>query len=126
MARRQERRLALHKAAVGVLSEHPERALRALEVLDRWEATRPQAPELVARWRRIIETRQWTDLLEDSEHGDNLRKGSPFLFILDAEERLSIMCRYSRKAIAEREAARRLGAAGGLVPDIELAPRRRE
>jgi hypothetical protein len=118
MARRQQRRLAVHQAAVAVLGEHPERASRALEVLDRWEATRPQNSALIAQWRRIIETRQWAALLEDSEHGDTLRKGSPFPFILDAEVRLSIIDQYSRKAVAEREAVRRLAELGGLARGI--------
>lgn len=105
MARRQQRRLALHQAAVGVLSEHPERASRALEVLDRWEAMRPQDPALISQWRHIIETREWAALLDDSERGDHLRKGSPVPFILDAEERLAIIGRYSRRAAAARETA---------------------
>lgn len=117
IARRQQRRLALHQAAVGVLSEHPERASRALEVLDRWEARRRQDPTLISQWRHIIETREWTALLEDSEHGDRLRKGSPFAFILDAEERLAIIGQYSRKAVAERESPRRLDAVSG--PNVE-------
>ena len=110
MARRHQRRLALHQAAVAVLNEHPERALRALEVLDRWEAMRPLDPALIAKWRRIIETKQWAALLEDSEHGDHVRRGSPFTFILDAEVRLSIMGQYGR-----REQGRRQDAAGAML-----------
>lgn len=125
MARREQRRLALHQAAVAVLGEDPRRASYVLEVLDRWDATRPQDPALIAQWRQIIETRRWAALLEDSEQGDRIRKGSPFTFILDAEKRLSIMGQYSRKAVAEREAARRVAEVGGLAPDIQLAPRRR-
>ena len=112
MARRRERRLALHQVAVTVLGEHPERASRALEVLDRWDATRPQNPALTAEWRHIIETREWAALVEDSEGGDHLRKGSPVPFILDADVRISIIGRYSRKALAQREAAGQLDEAG--------------
>lgn len=126
LVRRQQRRMAMHQAAVQVLREHPERASRALEVLDRWEATRPQNPALTAEWRHMIETREWAALLEDSERGDHLRKGSPVPFILDAEVRLSIIGQYSRKALAGRDAARRVAEVGGLAPDIQLAPRRRE
>lgn len=117
MARRQQRRLALHQAAVASLNEHPGRVSRVLEVLNRWEATRPQDPVLISQWRHIIETREWTALLEDSEHGDRLRKGSPFAFILDAEERLAIIGQYSKKAVAERESPRRLDAVSG--PNVE-------
>lgn len=126
MTRRQQRRLALHQAAVAVLNAHPGRASRVSEVLDRWEAMRPQNPGLISQWRRILETKQWAALLEDAERGDTLRKGSAFPFVLDAEERLSIIAQYSRKALREREAARRLVALGGLASDVQLAPRRRE
>lgn len=105
MARRKRRRLAIHRAVVHVLAEHPERLSRAAEVLGRWEGMHTLAPALVQEWWRIIEDRDWASLLEDTEGGDSLRKGSPFAFILNADERLAIFRQYSRAEAVKRTPA---------------------
>ena len=87
----------MHQAAVRVLRAYPERASQVLEVLDRWTVMPSQSPTVLERWRRILDDRNWAALLDDSEQGDDLRRGSPFVFVLGAEERLSIMRHYSRR-----------------------------
>lgn len=59
--RRQDlRSLALHRKAVRVLKEHPEKAARALQVLERWQAKRDaHCSPLWDEWKRIIEGRLW-------------------------------------------------------------------
>jgi hypothetical protein len=94
---RQGRRLALHRAAARLLEEHPARAERALQVIERWTAAGFPNEPLVQEWRRIIESRQWGDLLEDTQRGNDLRKGSPFGFVLDDDERIGIIRHFAQE-----------------------------
>jgi hypothetical protein len=94
--RREARRFALHQAAVRMLREHPERAQRALQTLERWMARGFPDVALAQEWRDIIERRDWDVLLADSDRGKRLRKGSPMSCVVDHEERLSIFQRFAR------------------------------
>lgn len=94
--RREARRFALHQAAVRVLREHPERAGRALQILERWVTKGFPDAALAQEWRDIIDRRDWNVLLEDSARGKRLRKGSPMSCVVDQEERLAIFQRFAR------------------------------
>lgn len=97
--RRRERRLAMHLAAVQVLREKPKRAEKVRDALDRWEAdTLAEDPGLVAQWRQILKCQEWGSLLEESEAGERLRKGSPFGFVIDEAERFGILRKFSSRA----------------------------
>lgn len=100
--RREARRLALHEAAVRVLRQHPERALRALDTLERWVARGLGRTEMVQQWRDVLERRDWDRLLEDSERGRQLRKGSLLACVVEREERLAILQRFARGKSEER------------------------
>jgi hypothetical protein len=97
--RRQDlRSLALHEDAVRVLQAHPERAERALQVLEQWEtAADPASKPLRDEWRRIIENRLWSLAVEDSARGQQLRQASPLGFVLDEATRRAILERYRRR-----------------------------
>jgi hypothetical protein len=96
--RRRQRRLAIHQAAVRVLRESPERAKAVGQTLSRWEVDLKSGNAgRLARWRSVLERKAWDDLLEQSESGESLRKGSPFAFVLDAQERLEIFRRFGRR-----------------------------
>lgn len=99
--RREARRLALHQAAVRTLRVHPERAHKALETLQRWLAQGFPDVQLAQEWQALIKARDWDVLLEQSERGKRLRKGSPVSCILDQEERLAIFQRFARRARRE-------------------------
>lgn len=94
--RREARRLALHQAAVRVLREQPGRADDALRTLECWVTHGFPDQKLAQEWRHIIECKRWDALLEDSEHAKRLRKGSPFICVVDKEERLRIMQEFAR------------------------------
>lgn len=92
------RSLALHQEAVRVLREHPEKAERALEVLDKWEAQNlaSNAQPLLDEWRRIIAGRLWDLATEDSEKGQQLRQASPLGFVLEPGVRERIFQAFRR------------------------------
>lgn len=96
MQRRQLRRLDTHREAVRVLRREPGRASVVVDVLTRWVDNGLQSPSL-DEWRRIIAERDWDAVLEDSERGDLLRRGSPFTFVLAPEVRAAILSQYSRR-----------------------------
>jgi len=92
------RSLALHEEAVRVLKEHPEKAARPLEVLERWEAKGDvNCQPLWEEWRRIIEQRLWNLAVEESDRGQQLRQASPLAFVLSEEQRGAIMQRFRRR-----------------------------
>jgi len=97
--RRQDlRSLALHEEAIRVLEAHPERAERALQVLNHWEtAANPASKPLRDEWRRIIENKLWALAVEDSDRGQQLRQASPLGFVLDDATRSAIFKRYRRR-----------------------------
>lgn len=98
--RRRERRLAMHLAAVHVLRQKPERADKVRGTLDRWESdadARADGQSLFTQWRQILDSQEWARLLEESEAGEHLRKGSPFGFVLDDEERLGILRKFGSR-----------------------------
>jgi transcriptional regulator with XRE-family HTH domain len=105
--RRQDlRSLELHKEAVHVLREQPDRAQRALQVLDRWEGSPDShSQQLLDEWRCIIENSEWDRAVEDTERGRQLRQASPLGFVLDESTRNEIMRRFSRAALHEPLAA---------------------
>jgi hypothetical protein len=98
IVRRQQRRMAVHQAAVQELCEHPESSLRVFEVLDRWKTLGALNPALLGQWRDILKQAAWDKLLEDSQEGETLRTGSPFAFALSESDRLAISSRYSSRA----------------------------
>jgi hypothetical protein len=91
--RRQDlRSLALHRAAVQVLLEHPERVQLVLDILTRWEgAADARSRPLCDQWRRIAESRAWDEALADTDQGQQLRQASPLGFVLDSAQRLAIL-----------------------------------
>jgi len=95
MQRQRLRRLAMHRAAVSALRREPGRASVVVDILTRWVDNGLQSPTL-DEWRRIIQERDWDTLLEDSERGELLRRGSPFPFALAPEARAAILSQYSR------------------------------
>lgn len=103
--RRQDlRSLDLHREAVRVLNEHPERADKALQVLERWQVRGDaHCKPLWDEWKRIIEGRLWELAVEESDRGQQLRQASPLSFVLDAGVRDDIMRRWSRNAVEGRE-----------------------
>lgn len=105
--RRQDlRSLAIHEEAVRVLRRDPAKAQRALDVLDRWEGTSdPHSKPLRDQWRQIINKKQWTLAVENSERGRQLRQASPLGFVLDGTVRAEILRRYSRASLNEPLAA---------------------
>lgn len=89
--------MSLHLAAVHVLREHPERAALLMETLQRWSDSQQFSDHRrLDAWRRIVAARDWEAILEDSEAGRALRKGSPLPFALNEDERLRIFRQYSR------------------------------
>lgn len=87
--------LALHEAAVGRLSERPELAVRALDVLSRWESRSDlHSQPLFREWRRIIVSGDWALAVERSDRGQQLRQASPLCFVLDPAERDAINRRF--------------------------------
>lgn len=91
------RSLALHQAAVDLLRTYPERARRALDTLERWEASGDaRTKPLWDEWRRIIHQREWHLAVEESDRGQQLRQASPLSFVLDAEAREEILKRFRR------------------------------
>jgi hypothetical protein len=94
--RRHLRRLALHHEAVRVLERAPERMERVLEVLGRWDGLHGAADiERRDHWRELIRARNWGAFLEDTDAGDELRRGSPLTFVLDEAVRAEILRRFS-------------------------------
>jgi hypothetical protein len=86
----------MHHAAVRVIEAQPERLTRVLDALARWsESERIESPKLQA-WRRIVGERQWEVMLDVSDAGDELRRGSPLPFALDADERAAILALFAR------------------------------
>jgi hypothetical protein len=96
--RRQDlRSLALHRAAVQVLTEHPERVQRVWEILSRWEKTADaHSKPLLEEWRRIVEAKEWPLALEESDRGQQLRQASPLGFVLDESQRKAILDAWRR------------------------------
>lgn len=90
----------MHRAAVSALRREPERASVVVGVLTRWVDKGLRSP-LLDEWRRIVAERDWDAVLEDSDGGDLLRRGSPFTFVLAPEERAAILSRYSRRQKGE-------------------------
>lgn len=103
--RRQDlRSLDLHREAVRVLKEHPDKAARALEVLERWQEKRDaHCSPLWDEWKRIIEGRLWDIAVEESDRGQQLRQASPLCFALEPEVRDAIVRRWSRNAVERGE-----------------------
>lgn len=101
--RRQDlRSLDLHREAVRVLMAHPDRAGRALEVLDRWDRLGdPHSKPLRDEWRRIIEGQLWDLAVEDSDRGQQLRQASPLSFVLEAGVRDEIVARWSKARLSQ-------------------------
>jgi transcriptional regulator with XRE-family HTH domain len=100
--RQDERSLALHEEAVKVLRREPERAQKALQVLQKWETLAdPHSKPLRDEWRRIITRKLWDVAAERSERGAQLRQASPLGFVLEPEVRQEILRRYSRAAQRE-------------------------
>jgi hypothetical protein len=88
----------MHKEAVRVLEEHPERAERALAVLSRWErTTAAHSLPLLHEWRAIIEGRAWHLAVADNDHGQQLRQASPLAFVLDEAVRNDIRKQFPRE-----------------------------
>ena len=94
---RQNRRLAIHESAVRLLREQPALAEKVRGVLDRWSAMGVHDPVHLDAWRRVLNAEDWNALLEPGPHGDELRKGSPFPFLVDQEERLAILRRFAAR-----------------------------
>lgn len=89
--------MAVHLAAVHVLREHPEHADSLMETLQRWSDSQQFSDHRrLDAWRRIVAARDWDAMLEDSEAGRALRKGSPLPFALSEDERRRICRQYSR------------------------------
>ncbi len=86
----------MHQAAVRLLREQPERLTRVLDALARWSEAEHIDPSTLQEWRRIVANRQWEAMLEDSETGDDLRRGSPLPFALNTDERAAILAQYAR------------------------------
>jgi hypothetical protein len=96
--RRHLRRLALHHEAVRVLQRAPERMERVLEVLGRWDGLLGAADsDRRDHWRERIRTRNLDAFLEDTEAGDELRRGSPLTFALDRAVRSEILRRFGAR-----------------------------
>lgn len=92
--------LDLHREAVRVLKEQPEKAARALQVLERWQAKREaHCSPLWDEWKRIIEGRLWGIAVEESERGQQLRQASPLCFVLEPGVRDGIVRRWSRNTL---------------------------
>jgi len=89
------RSLALHEAAVGRLTERPELAVRALDVLSRWDSRGDvHSQPLLREWRRIIVSGDWALAVERTDRGQQLRQASPLPFVLDPVERDAINRRF--------------------------------
>jgi hypothetical protein len=103
--RRQDlRSLDLHRAAVRVLTEHPERVQRVLEVLAKWEKTAdPHSQALRAEWRHIVDKRAWHLALEETDKGQQLRQASPLAFVLDNAQRRAILERWRRGNVPDAD-----------------------
>jgi hypothetical protein len=96
--RRQDlRSLAFHRAAVKVLTEHPELAQRVMDVLARWEKVAdPRSLALRTEWRRIVAEKAWHLALEESDRGQQLRQASPLGFVLTREQRQAVLDAWRR------------------------------
>ena len=80
----------------------PERARRALSVLDRWDkGLDGHSATLRAEWRRIIEGQLWDLAIEDSERNNQLRQASPLGFVLEPRTRDDILRRFNRDAVRD-------------------------
>jgi transcriptional regulator with XRE-family HTH domain len=88
--RREARRLALHEAAVRELRARPKRAEDVLHILECWIKDGFPDRQLAEDWRRVVENKDWAKLMELSEHGKRLRKGSPFACLVSRAERSAI------------------------------------
>lgn len=86
----------MHQAAVRLLKEQPERLTRVLDALVCWSEAEHIDSSRLQEWRSIVTNRQWEAMLEDSAAGDDLRKGSPLPFALDADQRAAILAQYAR------------------------------
>lgn len=94
---RQGRRLALHEAAVRLLRDQPSLSENVQGVLDRWRSRGVQDSSVLVEWQRILDSEDWDALLEAGEHGDEVRKGSPFTFVVGEDERLTIFRQFAAK-----------------------------
>lgn len=93
--------LAFHQVAVNRLRAHPEQLIKAVDVLNRWEAQGISGSGQVYRdaWRRMLGS--GVDEIEktvciDSDSAATIRSMSPLGFVLSEEERMQIR----RKAMA--------------------------
>jgi hypothetical protein len=84
--------LLLHFEAVRLLEQDPNLVARALETLARRRETiGPHSLPLFNEWRTILEQRAWPRALARDEHGNQLRRASPFAGLLPEETRLGIL-----------------------------------
>jgi hypothetical protein len=88
---RQNRRLALHEAAVRLLRQQHALSEKVRGVLERWRAMGVPASSVLDEWQRILDAQDWDALLEAGEPGDEVRKGSPFTFVLGEDDRLPVV-----------------------------------
>lgn len=87
-----------------MLERAPERMERVLEVLGRWDGLRGAADSgRRGHWRELIRTRNLSAFLEDTEAGDELRRGSPLTFAIDEEVRLEILRQFGARAALDGE-----------------------
>ncbi len=88
-------RLEMHQDAVRLLEDEPALGAIPLEVVQRWMAkAHPNWDPRLEQWKRLIQKRQWTDFLAQTEAGGELRRGSPVTFVVPADTRLQILQRY--------------------------------
>jgi len=82
----------MHKAAVTLIQNNPALIATAQATLARWMETGDQRTlPLWTQWRDILEQRNWTAALEDSEAGRERRQASPLSTLLPAQTRLNII-----------------------------------
>lgn len=97
--RSDRRSLALHVAVLRRLRENPELWEIPLRNLDRWKGQDGEEP-MYQVWRHILTTRTHDEisklLVSRSDHAIHLRSSSPFVGIIDQDERNRIFERYRR------------------------------
>lgn len=83
----------LHAEALKMLNADPSLIDRALGILDQWERlpANGKAKPFYDEWRRILQERDWTPVLEDTERANHLRQHSPLACLLPKERRLEII-----------------------------------
>lgn len=82
----------MHRHAVRMLLEDPSLGEKALAILARWdEHVCARSKHLRDQWVRIISDRDWSQALEESERGNQLRQSSPLSILLPNDVRLEII-----------------------------------